>query len=160
MGVKIKMCMENQDIDELFTGLFLSFPVFTRRFLRIGSIVISNKEITRSHVSLMRYLKIDGPCKMSDLGIMLYIPNPNVTVLVEKLVEFNMVKRTLDKNDRRVIYIELTKIGGDFLQECTEKMKSAFCKSMQKFNSDDLTLLKETLNNMKILVEKINYDKV
>ncbi|MBU3217413.1 hypothetical protein LL033_25890 (plasmid) [Clostridium estertheticum] len=55
-----------------------------------------------------------------------------------------------------MIYLELTKSGDDFLQERTENMKAAFCKSMQKFNIDDLTLLKETLNNMKILVEKMD----
>ncbi|MCB2360919.1 hypothetical protein [Clostridium estertheticum] len=67
-----------------------------------------------------------------------------------------MVKRISDENDRRVIYLELTKSGDDFLQERTENMKATFCKSMQKFNIDDLTLLKETLNNMKILVEKMD----
>lgn len=147
--------MENNDIDEIFTGLLINFPVFTRKLLRISCVVSSNKEITRSHVSLMRFLKMDGPCKMSNIGKMLYMSKPNITVLVEKLVDFNMVKRTLDENDRRVIYIELTDIGCNFLEERTETMKVAFCKSMSLFNKKDLLLFKETLNNMKILVGKM-----
>lgn len=148
--------MKNKDIDEVFTGLLLHFPIFTKKLLRISSVVSSNKEITRAHVSLMRFLKIEGLCTMSNLAKILYVSKPNVTVLVEKLVEFNMVKRKLDEKDRRVIYIELTNIGCDFLQERTETMKAAFCKSIQKFNTDDITLLKATLNNMKKLVEKMD----
>ena len=148
--------MESNDIDEIFTGLLINFPVFTRKLLRISCVVSSNKEITRSHVSLMRFLKMEGSSKMSNLGKMLYMSKPNITVLVEKLVEFDMVKRTLDKDDRRVIYIELTDIGCNFLEERTETMKVLFCKSMSLFNKDELSLFKETLNNMKIFVEKMD----
>ncbi|MBU3182185.1 MarR family winged helix-turn-helix transcriptional regulator [Clostridium psychrophilum] len=148
--------MKNKDIDEVFTGLLLNFPIFTKKLLRISSVVSSNKEITRAHVSLMRFLKIEGLCKMSNLAKILYVSKPNVTVLVEKLVEFNMVKRKSDEKDRRVIYIELTDIGCNFLQKRTETMKAAFCKSIQKFSTDDLILLNKTLNNMKKLVGKMD----
>ena len=148
--------MNNKDIDEVFIGLLLKFPILTKKLLRISSVITSNKEITRPHVSLMRFLKIEGLCKMSDLAKILYVSKPTVTILVEKLVEFKMVERKLDEKDRRVIYIELTDIGCDFLQERTETMKASFCKSIQKFNTDDLTLLKETLNNMEKLVEKMD----
>ena len=103
----------------------------------------------------MRFLKIEGACTMTDLGKMLYVSKPNITILVNKLVEFNMVKRMFDENDRRIIYIELTDIGCTSLEKHTESMKAAFYKSMQKFNIDDLALLKVTLDNMKMLVEKI-----
>ncbi|MBU3156523.1 MarR family transcriptional regulator [Clostridium estertheticum] len=148
--------MKDKDIDEVFNGLLLKFPILTKKLLNISSVVTSNKEITRAHVSLMRFLKIEELCKMSDLAKILYVSKPTVTILVEKLVEFNMVKRKLDEKDRRVIYIELTDTGCNFLQERTEAMKVAFCKSTQKFNTNDLILLKETLNNMEMLVGKMD----
>ncbi|MCB2308320.1 hypothetical protein LGL08_07750 [Clostridium estertheticum] len=67
-----------------------------------------------------------------------------------------MVKRKLDQKDRRVIYIGLTDTGCNFLQKRTETMKVAFCKSIQKFNTDDLILLNETLNNMEKLIGKMD----
>ena len=147
--------MENKCIDEIFDELISVFPVFTKKVFEINDNTIRNNGITRTHINLMRFLKIEGACTMTDLGKMLYVSKPNITVLVNKLVEFHMVKRKLDKNDRRIIYIELTNIGCTSLEKYIEAMKIAFSKSMQKFSIDNLTLLKETLNNMKIIVEKM-----
>ncbi|MBU3191371.1 MarR family transcriptional regulator [Clostridium bowmanii] len=147
--------MENKYIDGIFDELISVFPIFTKRIFEISDNTTRNNGIARAHVNLMRFLKIEGACTMTDLGKMLYVSKPNITVLVNKLVEFHMVKRMLDKNDRRIIYIELTDIGCICLEKHTEAMKIAFSKSMQKFSIDDLTLLKETLNNMKIIVEKM-----
>lgn len=147
--------MENQYIDEIFTELVSVFPVFTKKFLEISYNTIRNKRISRVHVNLMRFLKIEGACTMTDLGKMLYVSKPNITVLVNKLVKFNMVKRMFDENDRRIIHIELTDIGRASLEKYTKAMKINFHKNMQKFTIEDLKLLNETLKNMKILSEKI-----
>ena len=148
--------MENKYIDDIFAELILVSPIFTKTILEICDDTIKNRGVTRAHVKLMRFLKIEGACTMSDLGKMLYVSKPNITVLVNKLVEFNMVKRILDENDRRIIYIELTDIGRTSLEKHTEAMKMSFYKSIQKFNIDDLALLKETLNNMNKLVQKMD----
>lgn len=147
--------MENKYIDEIFAELILVSPVFTKKLLEISDNNAKNKGVASAHVKLMRFLKIEGACTMTDLGKRLYVSKPNITVLVNKLVEFNMVKRMLDESDRRIIYIELTDIGRTSLEKHTEAMKEAFYKSIQKFNIDDLELLKTTLNNMKMLAEKM-----
>lgn len=147
--------MDNKYIDEIFAELILVSPVFAKKFLEISDDTIKNTGISGAHVKLMRFLKIEGACTMTELGKRLYVSKPNITVLVNKLVEFNMVKRLFDENDRRIIYIELTDIGNSSLEKHTQAMKAAFYKSMQKFNIDDLTLLKDTLSNMKMLVEKM-----
>lgn len=147
--------MVDKYIDDIFAELISVFPVFTKKFLELSENIIRNKGITRAHVKLMYFLKIEGACTMTDLGKKLYVSKPNITVLVNKLVYFNMVKRMFDENDRRIIYIELTAIGHISLEKHTEAMKAVFYKRMQKFNIDDLAMLKETLNNMKILVEKM-----
>lgn len=147
--------MDNKYNDEIFAELISVFPIFTKKFSDISDSTIKNNGIARAHVRLMRFLKIEGPCTMTDLGKKLYVSKPNITILVNKLVEFNMVKRMFDENDRRIIYIELTDIGRTSLEKHTEAMKTVFYKIIQKFNNDDVALLKETLDNMKMLVEKI-----
>jgi len=147
--------MENKYIDEIFAELILAFPIFAKKIFEISDNTIRNKGIARAHINLMRFLKIEGACTMTYLGKKLYVSKPNITVLVNKLVEFNMVKRMFDENDRRIIYIKLTDVGHTSLEEYTEAIKAAYYKSMQKLNIDDLALLKETLSNMKMLVEKM-----
>lgn len=145
--------MDNKDLDEIFTGLLTVFPLFRKKISRIGDEILINKEISRGHVNLLEILREKGPCTMTELGRVLSVSKPNITTLVDKLVGLEMVKRTFDENDRRLIYIELTDSGRDFLSELMETMKVNFGESLLKFTDDELVLFKETLINMKRLIE-------
>ena len=151
--------MENKDIDEIFDGMFSVIPTFRKKIYKIGNDLLANKEISMAHVKLILMLKNEGACKMTDLGKLLQVSKPNITALVDKLVELDMVKRTFDENDRRVIHIELTDKGYDFLEKHFEAMKAALSRNMQKFSTEDLTLLKEAINNMRTLINKMNEEE-
>jgi len=145
--------MDNNDLDEIFTGLLTVFPLFRKKISKIGDDILINKEISRAHVNLMEILREKGSCTMTELGRLLIVSKPNITTLVDKLVGLEMVRRSFDENDRRLIYIELTDNGRDFLGELRETMKANFGKSLLKFTDDELVLFKETINNMKKLIE-------
>lgn len=145
--------MDNNDLDEIFTGLLTVFPLFRKKISKIGDDILINKEISRAHVNLMEILREKGSCTMTELGRLLIVSKPNITTLVDKLVGLEMVRRSFDENDRRLIYIELTDNGRDFLSELREMMKGNFGKSLLKFTDDELVLFKETINNMKRLIE-------
>lgn len=147
--------MENNDFEEIFSGLISVFPVFVKKITKIGEEVFQNEKISKAHLYLMSCLQKKGSCTMSDLGRMLCVSKPNITALVERLVELDMVKRTFDENDRRVIYIERTDKGHDFMEELLHAMKAYFYRSMQNLSNEDVTLFKETLQNMKILADKM-----
>lgn len=147
--------MENKDIDEVFAGLLTVFPLFRKRINKIGDEILLSKGISRTHVNLLEIVKKNGPTTMTDLGKLLNVSKPNITILVDKLVKLELVKRIYDEKDRRVIFIELTGNGHDFLEKLRESMKTAFGKSVEKFSQDDLKLFKETINNLKILVDKM-----
>ena len=149
----------NKDMDEILEGLFSVLPVFRKKVHKLSDNILRDKEISRPHVQIMKNLKINGPCSMTELGKMLSVSKPNITTLVNKLVELNIVKRKYKENDRRLTYIELTEHGEVFFLKIVETMKNALSKSLQKFNENDLNLFKETLNNMKILIRRMNEEK-
>lgn len=147
--------MENREIDEIFTGLFTVFPLFRKKISKIGDDILLNQEISRAHVSLMENIRRNGPSTMTDLGKMQSVSKPNITILVDKLVKLEMVKRVFDENDRRVIYIELTDKGLEFLERLMESMKVDFGISLKNFSNEEIELFKETIKNMKVLFEKM-----
>lgn len=147
--------MENKDIDEIFEGLFSVLPVFRKKVHRISDEILRGKEISRAHFHIMKSLRREGPLTMTDLGRLLSVSKPNITILVDKLVKFNLVTRKFDENDRRLTYIELTEYGNEYLDKYLESMKVALSENMQKFNKEDLALFKETINNMKVLIDRM-----
>ena len=149
----------NKDMDEILEGLFSVLPVFRKKVHKLSDKILKDQEISRPHVQIMKNLRLNGPCSMTELGKMLSVSKPNVTILVNKLVELNIVTRNYIENDRRVTYIELTAQGEDYFIKIVEATKNALSKSMRKFNEDDLNLFKETLNNMKILIRRMNEEE-
>ncbi|MHB8072730.1 MarR family winged helix-turn-helix transcriptional regulator [Desulfosporosinus fructosivorans] len=147
--------MENKDIDEILEGMFTVLPVFRKRVLKISEDILRDQEISRPHFQIMKNLRSYGLCSMSDLGRLLSVSKPNVTTLVDKLVELNIVRRKFDDVDRRIINIELTEQGRDYFEKLLETLKVALSKSMKKFTKDDLALFKETINNMKALISRM-----
>ena len=147
--------MENKEIDEILEGMFTVLPIFRKKVQRIGEDFLKDKEISRAHAQIMKILRQNGPCTMTDLGKILSVSKPNITKLVDKLIELNLVKRKSDDSDRRLTYIELTQQGHDYLEKLMESMKASLSKKMQKFTEDDRALFKETINNMKKLISRM-----
>lgn len=147
--------MENKDIDEILEGMFTVLPVFRKRVLKISEDILRDQEISRPHFQIMKNLRSYGPCTMTDLGKLLSVSKPNITTLVDKLVELNIVYRKFDDSDRRIINIVLTEQGRDYFEKLLETLKAALSKSMKKFTKDDLALFKETINNMKTLISRM-----
>lgn len=148
--------MNNKNMNEILEGILSVFPVFNKKIRKIGEDILKDEEISRAHVHLIESLRRNGACSMTQLGKMLSISKPNVTTLVDKLVELEMVKRKFDENDRRITLIELSEEGHNFFNTLLQTMKIALSKNMQKFTEDDLDLFKETIKNMKLLVSKMN----
>jgi len=147
--------MENQDFDEIYNTLLSVFPPFFKRIHRLGEKLLKESGISKAHAQLLKCLMKAGTSTMSDLGNMLAVSKPNVTALVDKLVELNLVVRLLDEHDRRIVYIQLTNKGTLFMEEVIKSTKEDLKKSMQKLSEDDLQLLKVTMHNFKTISDKM-----
>ncbi|HWQ63910.1 MAG TPA: MarR family transcriptional regulator [Methanospirillum sp.] len=67
--------------------------------------------IVPSHGDILHFLYLEKCCTMKDLAAKIHRSKPNVTVLVNKLVEFGYVKKEKSADDNRVTYISLTEKG-------------------------------------------------
>lgn len=64
-----------------------------------------------THILVLGHLKRFGPKRLSELASTLGLTRPTLTHLSEKLVKKNLVKRIFSEEDRRAIYLEITKDG-------------------------------------------------
>ena len=91
----------------------------------------------------------------SEVGKKLVISTPNMTKLLTKLIEEDMVERIPEEKDRRIININLTDKGHEYLDSQFAEIKSALkdkfsslpYDKLDKFN-DSLITLKEVLNEI------------
>jgi MarR family 2-MHQ and catechol resistance regulon transcriptional repressor len=67
--------------------------------------------LSASQFSAMKVLRIHGQLAQRDIAKYILKSGGNITILVDKLEEQNLVSRDRDKVDRRITYVSLTEKG-------------------------------------------------
>jgi len=105
--------------------------------------------IVPSHGDILNILFCEERCTMKDLAIKIHRTKPNVTVLIDKLVDCGYVKKEKSTEDSRVTYISLTEKGAS--------LKPVFfyiSKKLQKIVYGGLS--DEDAESLEIILQKIN----
>ena len=109
------------------------------------------------YINVLHCLMFKGqePTSMTDLSVAASIAKPNLTIIVNRLIEEGYVERSTDTNDRRIVNISLSKDGRDFLV----KQKKDFIKFMEgrisDFEEEDLIKLKNALEDITEVLGKM-----
>lgn len=96
-----------------------------------------NKGLGVSHVLILGHLKINGKSRPSDMAKALGLTPPSVTNLTEKLVKRQLITRSIDENDRRIIYLEITYDGEMILKEANEAGQILRKKIFEKLTDEE-----------------------
>ena len=82
--------------------------------------------IVPSHGDILNVLFVEKRCTMNELAKKIHRTKPNVTVLIDKLVEYGYVKKEKSADDNRVTYITLMDKG--------ENLRPVFLSISTKMN--------------------------
>ncbi|VVB78522.1 Transcriptional regulator SlyA [uncultured archaeon] len=150
--------MENNKSEELVNDLFISANLIKSILFKI---IKNNKELAPNHSSshVLHMLYKNGIMTMTDIGEDLCISKPNLTVIIEQLVEKNLVKRIYEESDRRVIKIQITDKGKDLLIKTKKIIKEEFKKALSNLNQKDVEDFSKNLKNINAIITKIKLTK-
>ena len=96
--------IDPQMIDKLAQNMFHALPLLKKRLLHMD-LVQSEHGIPLSHVQVLAMLQDAGTMSVSEISRRLGIAKPNITPLVDRLLESGLVDRQRDQHDRRVVNI-------------------------------------------------------
>jgi MarR family 2-MHQ and catechol resistance regulon transcriptional repressor len=91
---------------------------------------------------------------MSEIGKKLCRSKPNMTALVEKMINDGLVKRIDDKDDRRIINISITKKGMNLLREKKDEMKQTLKIGLERLDKKDVDNLHDALEKVNLIFNK------
>jgi DNA-binding MarR family transcriptional regulator len=137
--------------DHVFSLKHLLFKAF-------GKTLPLKSKISPLAYFILLQLKDKQTLSMTELSRKLGIPKPNVTVLVDKLIEKKLTERINDKQDRRMVMIKLTKKGYDYMDiirksydsQIKEKLLMLSEKDMKQF-AGALVVVRNTLSALKTI---------
>ena len=99
-----------QMVDSVAQSMFHVLPLLRKRLLHMD-VVQAEHGIPLSHVQVLAMLNDGKSMSVSDISHRLGIAKPNITPLVDRLLERNFVQRQRDINDRRVVNVVITDEG-------------------------------------------------
>ena len=146
------------ELDNIIKDLYYIMPLFQRA---IKKKLFQNKtELTQHgllppHYEIMRILHESGQEHISSIADRLFIPRPQMTYLIDRLVDTGMVERNTDLSDRRMLDIQLTSKGNLLIEEHRKHTRDALKESMASLTNDELKEVSASLQKVREVFSKL-----
>jgi len=149
-----------EDILEKVAIDLLSIPplIFReiRRKLAKATLASTDVYISPLHFEIMSLLKETGTLHVAEIGEKLHVAKAQMTHLIDKLADLNMVERKTDIADRRTINITLTGQGRAFLEEHKNRLVGTAMETMSRLTDEELEDLANTLRKLQDILSKLH----
>lgn len=150
--------MSKQMLKSAVTDLLSIPPVLHRTFrqkVMIKTFGDFSEKITSIHNEIIRLLEEEGSLSIGEIGDQLMIAKAQMTQLIDKLVELNIVERRPVKGDRRKIEIALTDTGKVLLSEHRRNIDKSVMDLMSVLTEKDLKSLSDALVVVKDILSRL-----
>lgn len=107
--------------------------------------------IKSQHYNVLRILrgKNPDPCSPGEIKQVMLDKSPDLTRLLDKLVDMDLVQRNLCQENRRMMDVYITSEGEKTLNEIEIKYKSVNNKRKSKFTEEDAARLSDLLDKFR-----------
>lgn len=137
----------------------LSIPPLIFRLLRRKLIKTTladiDVDIKFPHLEIMTVLKEEGTLHVAEIGERLQIAKAQMTHLIDKLVDLNLVARQMDSADRRTLNIALTSKGRTLLEEHENFLVNTVRDNMSSLTDKELETFSASLRNLRDTLFKL-----
>lgn len=150
--------MSNNILDSVTEDLLSIPPIIfreIRRKLLRTALINMDTDISPIHFGIMMLLNEAGTLHVAEIGERQQIARPQMTHIIDKLVELEIVKRQTNANDRRMINISLTNKGKTILEEHDQNIRKAMKETLSCFTEKELDDLSESLRKLRDLLSKL-----
>ena len=112
-------------------------------------------EFPPSHIKVLFFLKKMGEKTMSELAKIMEVSKPNLTPIVDRLLEEKLIARKEAQKDRRKLVVEITEDGETFIHMLHEKAKEKLGERLAEMSEEDLLKLHEATKTLQDVLKKL-----
>ncbi len=110
-------------------------------------------KINGLEMEIIQLIEIEGRKKMKEIGNYFNVKLSTLTSIIDKIEKQRLVKRVNSSNDRRVVYLEVTKKGQKLYQDYTEHVKAISNMLQSEMDSNEISVLISGLTTMSQFVD-------
>ena len=139
--------MTENDKLKLDNQLCFSLYALSREVIKMYQPVLSKYNLTYTQYVTMLAMWEMKKTPFKELAKKLYLDSGTLTPVLKKLEAMGLVNKYRDKNDDRMVIVELTEKAMDLKKEIVEVPDQMYCK-LDGFDKDEMLQLKNSLDKM------------
>ncbi len=147
--------MDTKNIQPIADTLFSIIPLFKKKLFRLDK-CDETHDLSPSHFQILFFLNDHGKVPISEVGKGLNISKPNMTPLIKKLINKELVEKVRDKQDKRYVNVGITDKGKRFISDHKKYIVKNLKKKLSKLSDNDLKKLSTSLNELKEIISKLD----
>jgi DNA-binding MarR family transcriptional regulator len=147
----------DKTIDMIVENLFYALPVIHKRLMRIDPPQLeSGLRLSRLHAGILKELHDETSASESELASVFLTPRSQMSHLIDRMTQEGLVKRAVDRNDRRVTRVRLTEHGQQIFEVCDHNIKNNMRLMLSSLTQAELTDLAESVAKLKEIGPKLD----
>lgn len=141
-------------IESISQNIFTVLPLLRKRLLHMD-VVHGDHGIPLSHIQVLSMLDETGSMSVSEISQRLGIAKPNITPLVDRLIEDKYVDRIRDTQDRRVVNVIILDAGREKLSSIRANIGDQVQEWAQVLSTADFRELSDSLQSLTRILAQI-----
>lgn len=116
---------------------------------------LSDFSIPPSHARVIFYLLESNSSPISQIADNLGISKPNMTPIIDNLINYGLVNRYNDPNDRRILRVELTDKALELIDIFRIGIRNSFAERISPLSDDEIITLDNSIANLITILRKL-----
>lgn len=104
---------------------------------------------------LVRHAEEKPGAKITDLSVAAEMSKPAVSQMLNSLESKGMIERIMTKSDRRVVYVRLTDVGQEQLEQAAKRFDSLMDAVVEKLGQEDTAELARIFDKLYGILENM-----
>lgn len=134
-------------VSSIAQNIFQVMPLIKKRLVKLSAIQ-AEQGIPMSHVQVLAILAESGSMSVSEISRRFGIAKPNITPLVDRLLNAGLVDRVRNNTDRRVVNVVIQEAGYRKLEQIQEALNEHVSSWSDSIAPEDYAVLDQSLRNV------------
>jgi DNA-binding MarR family transcriptional regulator len=147
--------MDEKEVKNVSVNFFNLLRHLQNKFFRPLELVMKC-DISPMQFRTMGIISEKKTITMSELANEVLISKQQLTPMIDKMIDSNIVERKSDNEDRRIIKINLTPFGVEMLEDRKAELLKSLCKKFENLDLDDIAALNAALDSINKIISKLD----
>jgi DNA-binding MarR family transcriptional regulator len=117
-------------------------------------------ELTNDQLYILKYIHQNGECTSSELAEAFDVNKSAITAIINRMADRELIQRRRDENDRRVVFLTLTKEGLELHKKSQEKVHHLVESIITQFEEAEINRFIQTYEKLALILDNMKKEEL